>query len=204
MERVINDLLTKKHFSNSEETDLIEKIQNHPDRIYIGSLVLNRSKFLVLSELKSPDLETFSIVLERLENTLRLNIAIPEYDITLAVIEELLESASISVSQKIFSFLVDRFEEIINPENLVPGKGTSLKLLKMCNSLIKRISKEKNTSFAGKILCFLADIFPLSERSGVNLRGDFNIENITLYKSEITKDELDSTGNYLIILIQIY
>jgi len=32
---------------------------------------------------------------------------------------------------------------------------------------------ERNTEFCGRILIFLSQVFPLGERSGVNLRGEY-------------------------------
>lgn len=61
---------------------------------------------------------------------------------------------------------------------MVPGKGKGLILLRMCNELLRRLSKETSTVFCGRILMFLANSFPLGERSGVNLRGDFNTDMI--------------------------
>lgn len=55
----------------------------------------------------------------------------------------------------------------------VSGRTTkaSLCLLKMCNALLRRLSKTHNSVFCGKILVFLSFIFSLSERSAVNLSG---------------------------------
>lgn len=58
----------------------------------------------------------------------------------------------------------------------------------MCNVLLRRLSKETNTVFCGRILMFLANTFPLCERSGVNLRGDFNNDMIS-FDSD---DQVDS------------
>ncbi len=54
-------------------------------------------------------------------------------------------------------------------------------LLRTCNELLRRLSKpsQHHTVFAGRVLSLLAAVFPLGERSGVNLRGDFNVENKT-------------------------
>ncbi|KAM3589765.1 hypothetical protein VKS41_000618 [Umbelopsis sp. WA50703] len=41
-----------------------------------------------------------------------------------------------------------------------------------------------STVFCGRILMFLANSFPLGERSGVNLRGEFNVENVVKYDTE--------------------
>uniref|UniRef100_A0A182PNK1 Death domain-containing protein n=1 Tax=Anopheles epiroticus TaxID=199890 RepID=A0A182PNK1_9DIPT len=52
-------------------------------------------------------------------------------------------------------------------------------LLRMCNDLLRRLSRSQNTVFCGRILLFLAKFFPFSERSGLNIISEFNLENIT-------------------------
>lgn len=60
-------------------------------------------------------------------------------------------------------------------------------LLRMCNDLLRRLSRTQNTVFCGRILLFLAKFFPFSERSGLNIVSEFNLENITEFiKSEHT------------------
>ena len=66
---------------------------------------------------------------------------------------------------------------------MVAGKGKGLTLLRLCNELLRRLSKAKNTVFCGRILMLLSSVFPLTERSGVNLRGEINTENITHIES---------------------
>ena len=68
-------------------------------------------------------------------------------------------------------------------------KGKGLVLLRLCNELLRRLSKAEDTIFCGRILIFLSKSFILGERSGVNLRGEFNIENTTSY------DQLPSIPN---------
>nr|CAD7256968.1 unnamed protein product [Timema shepardi] len=46
-------------------------------------------------------------------------------------------------------------------------------LLRMCNDLLRRLSRSQNTVFCGRILLFLAKFFPFSERSDYNLYGKF-------------------------------
>ncbi|KAM4689599.1 THO complex subunit 1 [Discoglossus pictus] len=62
-------------------------------------------------------------------------------------------------------------------------------LLRMCNDLLRRLSKSQNTVFCGRIQLFLARLFPLSEKSGLNLQSQFNLENVTVYNV----NELEST-----------
>jgi hypothetical protein len=57
---------------------------------------------------------------------------------------------------------------------MVPQKGKALILLRMLNDLLRRLSKMgSSTMFCGQILTFLSGVFPLGERSGVNLRGEY-------------------------------
>lgn len=59
-------------------------------------------------------------------------------------------------------------------------------LLRMCNDLLRRLSRSQNTVFCGRILLFLAKFFPFSERSGLNVVSEFNLENLTEYASDAT------------------
>ncbi len=57
---------------------------------------------------------------------------------------------------------------------MVPQKGKALVLLRTLNDLLRRLSKMgATTQFCGRILTFLSRVFPLGERSGVNLRGEY-------------------------------
>ncbi len=53
--------------------------------------------------------------------------------------------------------------------------------------LLRRLSRSQNTVFCGRILLFLAKFFPLSERSGLNVVSEFNLENTTTFS---TSDEV--------------
>ncbi|VDL70475.1 unnamed protein product [Nippostrongylus brasiliensis] len=67
-------------------------------------------------------------------------------------------------------------------------------ILRMCNDLLKRLSRSAETSFCGRILFFLSRMgtlstflvilfryLPLSEKSGLNLMGHFNTQNVTKF-----------------------
>lgn len=57
---------------------------------------------------------------------------------------------------------------------MVPQKGKALILLRTLNDLLRRLYKMGSTTiFCGRILTFLSGVFPLGERSGVNLRGEY-------------------------------
>ncbi|KAF9437733.1 DNA repair protein rad50 [Entomortierella beljakovae] len=99
-------------------------------------------------------------------------------------IEEVLELQTVECSEHIYNYLESRVDRLT--VHMVAGKGKGLTLLRLCNELLRRLSKAKNTVFCGRILMLLASVFPLTERSGVNLRGEFNTENVTLIESEDT------------------
>lgn len=63
-------------------------------------------------------------------------------------------------------------------------------LLRICNDLLRRLSRTQNTVFCGRILLFLAKFFPFSERSGLNVISEFNLDNTTNFnvKEEDAKD----------------
>jgi len=62
-------------------------------------------------------------------------------------------------------------------------------LLRICNDLLRRLSRTQNTVFCGRILLFLAKFFPFSERSGLNVISEFNLDNHTAYTKEPPKSE---------------
>ncbi|XP_051166267.1 THO complex subunit 1 [Leptopilina boulardi] len=64
-------------------------------------------------------------------------------------------------------------------------------LLRMCNDLLRRLSRSQQTVFCGRILLFLAKFFPFSERSGLNIVSEFNLENHTEFGMEKSDDITD-------------
>lgn len=77
-------------------------------------------------------------------------------------------------------------------------------LLRMCNDLLRRLSRSSATVFCGRILLFLAKFFPFSERSGLNIVSEFNLENVTEYGTEAVEDsitEIEVDGNQKSIII---
>ena len=90
----------------------------------------------------------------------------------LIILQDLLETQTISSCSHIFSWIESRAERLT--EGMVPQKGKALILLRMLNDLLRRLSKMgSSTMFCGQILTFLSGVFPLGERSGVNLRGEY-------------------------------
>lgn len=55
-------------------------------------------------------------------------------------------------------------------------------ILRSCNELLRRLSRAENTVFCGRVFIFLFQSFPLGDKSSVNLRGEFHVENTTTYE----------------------
>ncbi|KAL0951887.1 hypothetical protein HGRIS_008544 [Hohenbuehelia grisea] len=113
----------------------------------------------------------------RLRDRLDLILTFTEHDacdqvFPFNVLQDLLETQTISSCSHIFSWLESRSPRLI--KDMIPQKGKALNLLRMLNDLLRRLSKTgAATTFCGRILIFLSGVFPPGERSGVNLRGEY-------------------------------
>ncbi len=96
------------------------------------------------------------------------------------LVEELLESQTIAACRKIFDFLESRRERI-TVKDFEPGK--KLVILRSCNELLRRLSRAEDTAFCGRVFIFLFQSFPLGDKSSVNLRGEYHVENVTTFDS---------------------
>ncbi|KAK8777993.1 hypothetical protein V5799_020666 [Amblyomma americanum] len=105
---------------------------------------------------------------------------------------DVFDSLPLNESEDFFSLVEDKVD--IWREDLF-FKCCKNQLLRTCNDLLRRLSRSQNTVFCGKILVFLAKLFPLSERSGLNIASEFNAENITLFSSEDYKG-LSDEGSF--------
>jgi THO complex subunit 1 len=95
------------------------------------------------------------------------------------LLEELFDTQTIPSCERLFNYLETRVERLT--AGMDGGKGKALVLLRLCNELLRRLSKAEDTIFCGRILIFLSKSYPISERSAVNLRGDFNVDNVTSF-----------------------
>ncbi|KAJ4514897.1 hypothetical protein HRR83_003182 [Exophiala dermatitidis] len=101
------------------------------------------------------------------------------------LIEELLDSQTIDGCRKVFDYLDSRRERI-TAKNF---KHKSLVILRCCNELLRRLSRAEDTVFCGRVFIFLFQSFPLGDKSSVNLRGEFHVENVTTFDPAPRKSE---------------
>jgi THO complex subunit 1 len=112
-----------------------------------------------------------------------------EFSLAHSLVEELFEIETITWCQRFWPYLISRETRIA--KNLTGNRAPGTTLIRLCNSLVRRLSKNHDAQFSGQIAMFLARAFPLSEKSGLNMRGTFNTENVTIY--EDTK--IDAEGD---------
>ncbi|KAJ2454762.1 hypothetical protein EV183_001346 [Coemansia sp. RSA 2336] len=86
------------------------------------------------------------------------------------LLEEMMDMVSIEMAQRIFGHVERRSSMLRQGMTATGGKG--IVMLRMCNNLLRRIPQATMSEFAGRVQLF--NSFALSERSGVNLRGDFD------------------------------
>jgi THO complex subunit 1 len=93
------------------------------------------------------------------------------------LVEELLDGQTIAGCRKIFDYLESRRERLTAKH----FKHKTFAILRACNELLRRLSRAEDTAFCGRVFIFLFQSFPLGDKSSVNLRGEYHLENVTTY-----------------------
>ena len=101
------------------------------------------------------------------------------------LIEELLDSQPIDGCRRVFDYLESRQERITSKH----FKQKNLIILRCCNELLRRLSRAEDIVFCGRVFIFLFQSFPLGDKSSVNLRGEYHVENTTNYDAVTAKSE---------------
>ena len=94
------------------------------------------------------------------------------------LVEELLDTQTIDGCRTVFDYLDSRRERITAKH----FKAKNLIILRACNELLRRLSRAEDTVFCGRVFIFLFQSFPLGDRSSVNLRGEYHVENVTVFE----------------------
>jgi THO complex subunit 1 len=102
------------------------------------------------------------------------------------LVEELLDSQTIAGCRIIFDWLESRRDRI-TPESTY--NKWSLVLLRICNELLRRLSRAEDNVFCGRVFIFVFQCVSFGDRSSVNLQGAYHVENVTNYETETTADD---------------
>ncbi len=114
------------------------------------------------------------------------------------VLWTVLEGHTIGACRIVWSWF-ERFTKSEGTDGAV-YKMAKIKILELCNALLRRLSLVQNTEFAGQIRLFLSRAFDLTERSAMNVGGKKNLENRTDFQDEeefMNELELKTTSGIL-------
>ena len=113
--------------------------------------------------------------------------------LVLLLVEEMLDSQTIDGCRCILDYLKSRRTQIIGSELTLSKRNI---ILRTCNELLHRLSRAEDAVFCGDVFVFLFQVFPLGDKSAVNLRGEFHTENTTTFDPPEDKDEpMDGVKN---------
>ncbi|KAL8760047.1 MAG: hypothetical protein Q9184_003442 [Pyrenodesmia sp. 2 TL-2023] len=122
--------------------------------------------------------------------TILSDIPLCEPGLVFWLVEELLDSQTIDGCRIVFDYLDSRREQLIAKH----FKQKQLIILRACNELLRRLSRAEDTVFCGRVFIFMFQSFPLGDRSSVNLRGEYHVENVTVYEKPPAKQTEGSEG----------
>lgn len=108
--------------------------------------------------------------------------------IPVVLLGDIFDAVTLDKCEQIFSF-VEEMVEVWKEDIFFSSCKNNI--LRMCNDLLRRLSRAQNTVFCGRILLFLSKFFPFSERSGLNIVSEFNLDNVTEYG--VDGKDLDDT-----------
>ena len=82
------------------------------------------------------------------------------------MMSDIFDSSTLQECEPFFRFVETNVD--VWKSDIFFDKGKNY-LLRMSNDLLRRLSRSQNTIFCGRIQLFLAHLFPLKEKSGLNL-----------------------------------
>ncbi|XP_017082274.1 THO complex subunit 1 [Drosophila eugracilis] len=173
------DLLVKEYNSFTANTEHDKRLpMDHAFRVLLMKRLdddVQRIGELVRLSVDATRTETVS-------NTIPVVLLIDTFDVV-----------TLDKCQEIFRF-VEEMVEVWKEEIFFASCKNNI--LRMCNDLLRRLSRTQNTVFCGRIQLFLSKFFPFSERSGLNIVSEFNLDNFTEYGLD-SKDHDESDNKEL-------
>lgn len=96
------------------------------------------------------------------------------------LLEDLFDTQTTNGCRKVFQYLETRRSRIVARE----WDKKFMSILRSCNELLRRrLSRAEDAVFCGRVFFFLFQIFPLGDKSSVNLRGEFHTANTTRFEA---------------------
>lgn len=122
----------------------------------------------------------------------------------LSALEEVLDESTVPACADLFAYAELRAPLLT--QEMVPTSGKGLVLLRLCNKLLRRLSKthREHAVLAGRVLLLLSSTFAVNERSGVNLKGEFGTSLIEPLHATTGEAPLNTAPDTLMMHPQFY
>ncbi|XP_078046919.1 THO complex 1-like protein Hpr1 isoform X2 [Augochlora pura] len=160
---------------------------NDSDRKVAVDQALRDSLLIILSEHVPNNVQLLETYITFCIELCRKDLATASMPVML--LGDIFDSMTLDRCEQLFTFVENNV--VVWKEELF-FSACKNNLLRMCNDLLRRLSRSQQTVFCGRILLFLAKFFPFSERSGLNIVSEFNLENYTEFGSEKSEgDDLE-------------
>ncbi|KAI0481140.1 THO complex subunit 1 transcription elongation factor-domain-containing protein [Xylariaceae sp. FL0804] len=104
------------------------------------------------------------------------------------LVEELLDSQTVNGCRKVWDFLESRRERMTAKNK----KQKALVILRSCNDLLRRLSRAEDAAFCGRVYIFMFQSINFGDKSSVNLRGEYHVDNVTTFE-QVPTEPADTT-----------
>ncbi|XP_058804258.1 THO complex subunit 1 isoform X2 [Phymastichus coffea] len=176
-------------FKNSDVTTFqkkcVEQCSNDKDRKFAIDLALRDALINLLSSNATNNTKIQESYISFCIELCRKDLASTNIPVTL--LSDIFDGMTLDRCEELFTYVENNVTNW--KEDLFFGACKN-NLLRMCNDLLRRLSRSQQTVFCGRILLFLAKFFPFSERSGLNIVSEFNLENVTEFGSEKSEEDV--------------
>ncbi|GAA5836922.1 hypothetical protein JCM9279_007702 [Rhodotorula babjevae] len=111
--------------------------------------------------------------------------------VPLSILSALMDLRPVTACEPLLSYIETRAARLTTGMDSARGRGPIL--LRLLNDLLRRLprSQSEPVILSGRILLLLSSVFPLGEKSGVNLRGGFNLGKGTVWEQEVKAKEIE-------------
>ncbi|CAK9799633.1 THO complex subunit 1 [Anthophora quadrimaculata] len=164
-----------------------ERCANDSDRKAAIDQALRDTLLVILSENVPSNVQLLETYITFCIELCRKDLATASMPVML--LGDIFDSMTLDRCEQLFTFVENNV--VVWKEDLF-FSACKNNLLRMCNDLLRRLSRSQQTVFCGRILLFLAKFFPFSERSGLNIVSEFNVDNYTEFGTEKSeRDDLE-------------
>ena len=187
---IIIDYINDKDFEN-KISSLIDFILS--SKIEEKIILKNLRKFYQISIYNNESIENFSLNFLHIIIYLYSKKKFLNLNSILIIIEDIFETIYLTNIEKHFEI----FSTFIKNEKNNIENNELLLLYKIVNIINKRLSSSLDTKLKGKIQIFFSKIFDICDKSGVNIKGLYNNNEIYLSNINNENENNENNNNYL-------